>query len=363
MKLTPLNSVLLTGGLLVASIGHAGMVNDDRGNVGYDTAAECDAAVQAGQARFYEPSTTMPTQRRKGEATVRTARLSDLGPQYKLGACDVGVGRQNGRNGVAKALVGKYVPYSPDMPINLYADQSGMPVRASMAKCDNRFSDVMPRAVPLPVVAPAPAPVAVAPAPAPEPAPAPVAAAPVAEPVVAPPPPPPAPGMTPYVFGTLGFVNDSVVHRGQDGSILVGDSDRQIGLQVGAGLQFNSILGAEVFYQAGKSHEYTALNGVDLSAKAKVFGARVTAGGNVTEKLRLFGKLGVASVKHTSGQFADLPSHSSSQTRPTVGVGFTYALSETLMLRGDADHYKLRGSNNPRWGNVDYFGLGLQYNF
>ena len=166
MKLTPLNSVLLSGGLLVASIGHAGMVNDGHGNVGYDTAAECDAAVQAGQARFYEPSTTMPTLRRKGEATVRTARLSDLGPQYKLGACDVGVSRQNGRNGVAKALVGKYVPYSPDMPINLYADKSGMAVRASMAKCDNRFSDVMPRAVPMPVVAPAPAPVA-APAPAP----------------------------------------------------------------------------------------------------------------------------------------------------------------------------------------------------
>jgi opacity protein-like surface antigen len=361
MKLTPLNSVLLSGGLLVASIGHAGMVNDGHGNVGYDTAAECDAAVQAGQARFYEPSTTMPALRRKGEATVRTARLSDLGPQYKLGACDVGVGRKNGRNGVAKALVGKYVPYSPDMPINLYADQSGMAVRANMAKCDNHFSDVMPRAVPMPVVAPAPAPVAVVPAPAPAPAPAPVAAAPVAEPMVA--PAPPAPGMTPYVFGTLGVVNDSVVHRGQNGSILVGDSDRQIGLQAGAGLQFNSILGAEVFYQAGKSHEYTALNGVDLSAKAKVFGARVTAGSNVTEKLRLFGKLGVASVKHSTGQFADLPSHSSSQTRPTVGVGFTYALTEKLMVRGDADHFPLRGSNNPRWGHIDYFGLGLQYNF
>ena len=361
MKLTPLNSVLLTGGLLVASLGHAGMVNDSHGNVGYDTAAECDAAVQAGQARFYEASTTMPPLRRKGEATVRTARLSDLGPQYKLGACDVGVSRANGRNGVAKALVGKYVPYSPDMPINLYADNSGMAVRASMAKCDNRFSDVMPRAVPLPVVAPAPAPVAMAPAPAPEPAPAPVAAAPVAEPMVA--PAPPAARMTPYVFGTLGVVNDSVVHRAPGGGISVGDSDRQIGLQMGAGLQFNRILGAEVFYQAGKSHEYTSLGGVDLSAKAKVLGARLTAGGNVTEKLRLFGKLGVANVKHSSGQFAGLPNHSSSQTRATVGVGLTFALTESLMLRGDVDHFPLRGSENPRWGHVDYFGVGLQYNF
>lgn len=363
MKLTPLNSVLLAGGLLAASIGHAGMVNDSHGNVAYDTAAECDAAVQSGQARFYEPSTTMPALRRKGEATVRTARLSDLGPQYKLGACDVGVGRKNGRNGVAKALVGKYVPYSPDMPINLYADQSGMAVRANMAKCDNHFSEVMPRAVPLPVAAPAPAPVAVAPAPAPAPmpVPVPVAAAPVAAPMVA--PPPPAAGMTPYVFGTLGVVNDSVVHRGPDGNISVGDSDRQIGLQMGAGLQITSILGAEVFYQAGKSHEYTSHDGVDYSAKAKVLGARLTAGSNVTDKFRLFGKLGVARVKHTTGQFVDLASHSSTQTRATVGVGFTYALTEQLMVRGDADHFPHRGSNNPRWGHVDYFGLGLQYNF
>lgn len=174
--------------------------------------------------------------------------------------------------------------------------------------------------------------------------------------------PPPA-RMRPYVFGTLGLVNDSVVHRDQGGSIRVGDSDRQMGLQVGAGLQFNRILGAEVFYQTGKSHEYTALNGGDVTAKAKVLGARVTAGSNVSDNLRLFGKLGVANVKHSSGQLAGMPNHSSSQTRPTVGVGVTYSLNENLMLRADADHFPRRGSNNPRWGNVDYYGVGLQYNF
>ena len=33
----------------------AGMVTDPQGNVGYDTAAECDAAVTAGTAKFYKP--------------------------------------------------------------------------------------------------------------------------------------------------------------------------------------------------------------------------------------------------------------------------------------------------------------------
>ncbi|MDO9252762.1 MAG: outer membrane beta-barrel protein [Hydrogenophaga sp.] len=364
MKLTPLNSVLLTGGLLVASIGHAGMVNDSHGNVGYDTAAECDAAVQAGQARFYEPSTTMPTLRRKGEATVRTARLSDLGPQYKLGACDVGVGRQNGRNGVAKALVGKYVPYSPDMPINLYADNSGMAVRASMAKCDNRFSDVMPRAVPVPMAAPAPAPVAVAPAPAPVPAP--VAEAPVAEPMVA--PAPPAARMTPYVFGTLGQVYDSVIHLERNPAHSVGASDSQFGFQLGGGLQFNELLGAEVFYQGGKRLEYGAANGYVNVLGTRAFGARMTVGTNLTDSLRLFVKAGVAHVKHSNGdgthwsQVAG-PDYSESQTRPLVGFGVTFDLTDNLALRADADHVFKRRKNNVGWGNLNYFGLGLQYKF
>ena len=69
-------------------------------------------------------------------------------PQYKLGACDLGVDRKFGRNGVAKPLQGKYVPFSPAMPVHVYASKSGETMRVSMAKCDNRFSDNLPRAVP-----------------------------------------------------------------------------------------------------------------------------------------------------------------------------------------------------------------------
>lgn len=350
---------------------HAGMVTDSQGNVGYDTAAECDRAVQAGSARFYEPTTTMPPSRRRGEASVRTARLADLGPQYAQGACDLGVGRKDGRNGVSKALQGKYVPYSPDMPINLYLNAQGEAVRASMARCDNRFSNIKPRPVTV-ATAPAPAPVPVA---APAPA-APVAAAPAPAPLpmAATPPPAPAPadtGMTPYVFGTVGMVKDSVVFQSANPSLGVGASDSKPGAQAGAGLQINDLLGVEVFYQGGKRLEYSAANGYVNSFGTRAFGARATLGMDVSEKARVFAKLGVARVEHhnSSGrtthwnQVAGRDAYSETKTRPTIGLGATFNLTESLALRADYDHYRRSGSDNPKWGNLDYFGLGLQFNF
>lgn len=347
--------IALVAGSLMSAAAWAAPTTDATGNTGYDTAAECDAAVLAGQARFYQPVTRMPTRLQKGEKSVKTVKLADLGPEYANGACDLGVGRQNGRNGVSKVLQGKYVPFAPDMDVNVYADATGKPVRASMAQCDNRFAGAFPRPVPVPApvaAAPAPAPAPVVVAPAPAPAPVPVAA----------PAPAPEPRKVagPYVFGTLGAVNDSVVYHGADASTSVGNTDRQIGTQFGAGYQFNELLGAEVFFQGGKDHQYGAVDGsrtFDVGAQA--LGARVTLGGQVTDKLRLFGKLGAARVKHDS-----FGGGSDAKTRGVYGVGATYSLTDKLSLRFDADHFPREGrSNNPRWGNVDYFGAGVQYNF
>jgi hypothetical protein len=51
------NSTCLASALLVSILATesaiAGMVTDPHGNVGYDTAAECDAAVNSGKAKFY----------------------------------------------------------------------------------------------------------------------------------------------------------------------------------------------------------------------------------------------------------------------------------------------------------------------
>ena len=163
---------LLGGTLALATAAQAGMVTDPHGNVGYDSAAECDAAVQAGNARYYQPVTSRPAARKKGEAAVRTIRLSELASataqaaglryaaaDYARGACDLGIRHAQGRPDITPELVGKWVPFSPDMRLNLYTDAAGQPVRATMAQCDNGFSGNLPRPVP-------PAPTVAQPAPA-----------------------------------------------------------------------------------------------------------------------------------------------------------------------------------------------------
>ena len=129
---------LLGGTLALATAAQAGMVTDPHGNVGYDSAAECDAAVQAGNARYYQPVTTRPAARKKGEAAVRTIRLSELASataqaaglryaaaDYARGACDLGIRHAQGRPDITPELVGKWVPFSPEMRLNLYTDAAG----------------------------------------------------------------------------------------------------------------------------------------------------------------------------------------------------------------------------------------------
>lgn len=158
MRLNILTAAVLTSGLaMFASSANAGMVTDGHGNVGYDTYDECVAAVKEGTAKFYTPYTYQKPMRRAGEASVKKMRLSEVMiPQtvvnannlrtsdYEAGACDLGVGQSNGRYGVSGALVGKYVPIAADMPVNVYMDSAGNPVRLSMQQCDNHFGDDFP---------------------------------------------------------------------------------------------------------------------------------------------------------------------------------------------------------------------------
>ena len=131
---------------------HAAMHTDQNGNVGYDTLNECVAAIEAGSARFYQPFTTHPPLKRAGEVEVRSMVLQSLSvADYSKGSCDLGVGRSNERDGVSGKLIGKYVPFAPDMPINAYFDRSGKLVRATMLQCDNNFSGAFPRPLGTPV--------------------------------------------------------------------------------------------------------------------------------------------------------------------------------------------------------------------
>jgi Putative peptidoglycan binding domain len=151
---------ILGSSVFMMSAALAAKHGDGHGNEGYDSAAECDAAVAAGTAKFYKPHTTHEPLKRAGEADVKSQKLSDLvsakeaasalgydASQYTRGACDVGVGRSQGRDGVSAPLIGKYIPFSPEMAVNVYFDASGKALRASMKQCDNNFSGNMPRPV------------------------------------------------------------------------------------------------------------------------------------------------------------------------------------------------------------------------
>lgn len=137
---------------LCALHANAAVHTDRNGNMGYDTLAECVAAIESGNAKFYQPFTAHPPLKRAGEAEVRPMELKALSvADYSKGSCDIGVGRSNGRDGVSAKLIGKFVPYAPNMPVNAYFDGTGKLVRASMLQCDNNFSGAFPRPLGTPV--------------------------------------------------------------------------------------------------------------------------------------------------------------------------------------------------------------------
>lgn len=349
---------------------HAGVTTDAHGNVGYDTAEECDAAVLAGTAKFYQTFTHKSPLIRVGEKSVTTAKLSDLGEEYARGACDLGVGRKLGRDGVSTPLQGKYVPFSPDMPINVYLNAEGKATRVSMAQCDNWFSGDAPRAVviPAPVAKEEATPVVDA------------APAVIAAPVVA-----KSFGVRPYAFGTVGALHEKV--QVVDGLTPFSDKDTKLAGQVGLGAQFNKYLGAEAFYQAGAKHKYqdkvaiqrvidaAAANGttVDVAqltaeetsrVKNQTYGARLTAGTNVSDNFRVFAKAGAARVEHKVKNDFNATSYKDKRTVPTAGLGATYNFNDNLSFRADYDHFfKQKEKNGMKWKGAHYLGAGVQYKF
>lgn len=334
-KFLPLAMIL--SGAFISSHVQAAITTDQHGNTAYDTAEECDMAVQTSSARFYQSTTTKPVLLRKGEASAQQTTLAGLGAQYSLGACDLGVGRSFNRDGVSKALQGKYVPYSPNMPVNVYFNKEGQPVRATMQSCDNNFSGPAPRAVPAPP-APATPPVMVAP----------MVAAPVVNKL----------GFIPYAFGTVGAARDGLSVANNTNTAVANVSDTVLAGQLGVGVQFNKVLGAEAFYQGSDKFNYNIF-GTDVALRDRIFGARATVGGNLTDSFRMFAKLGVTNIRHkVNGVF------SRNTTRPAAGLGMTLDLTENLALRADYDHtFAKKEINSVKWKDADYLGLGLQYNW
>lgn len=174
--------------------------------------------------------------------------------------------------------------------------------------------------------------------------------------------------MTPYLFGSFGKAHDGVIHLATDPGQGVAASDTQSAIQLGAGMQFNELLGAEGYAQGGQRHEYLTVGGERVTQAVRAFGARVTLGVDLGERLRLFGKAGLARVIHsgrgTWNPATEGQAYSNRQTRSALGLGATYRLSEHLALRADADHvFKRRNDQDTGWGHLNHFGLGLQYTY
>lgn len=386
-----ITKLAVLGALCASFNAYAGVTTDAHGNVGYDTAEECDAAVMSGQARFYTPFTHKSPLKRKGEARVETAQLRDLGAQYERGACDIGVGRRMGRDGVSTALQGKYIPFSPDMPVNVYTDAAGNALRVTMAKCDNWFSGNAPRPVSTVAVS-TPTSLDDSNVSAPEVV---VPAAAATAGFFA--------GVKPYVFGTVGALHAGVDAGATRSASLSGvsipvtvtsnDEDTRFAGQVGFGTQFNKYLGAELFYTGSPKHKFDMnadLSSVPggaadtkFSAKTQqhTYGARLTLGDNVTDKLRLFAKGGIAGttmkVKSVTGGDASnsMTALASDEireratglkgtfSRGTAGLGATYNLNDNLALRADYDHYFKKNYKGQTAKGKNYVGVGVQYNF
>lgn len=159
--------------------------------------------------------------------------------------------------------------------------------------------------------------------------------------------------LRPYAVGSLGGLRDGVTlnNRGKD-------TDARMAGMVGAGVQFNDILGAEAYYQGSAKHNYVHREMRAEGVRNNTFGVRATVGSKIGEKAHVFGKAGVALVKH------EVADYKKSEGRATAGVGASYDLTENVALRADYDHYFKRSRDSkPGWKNADYFGAGVQYNF
>lgn len=328
------------------NIAKADATYDAHGNVGYDTAAECDAAVQSGSAKFYQPFTHKKPLLRTGEKSVQTATLKDLGSQYAKGACDVGVGKRAGRDGVSTVLQGKFIPFSPDMPVNVYNDASGNAVRVTMGQCDNWFSTSAPRPVTL-VQQHTQQPIAnetVVTATEPT-APIPMATAAL---------------ISPYVFGTIGIHTEHMDANGKQPAFynrgIYNDSSRTVTGQVGVGLQFNPYVGGEVYFEGGKNKKYTSTTGTEQKVNRRVLGSRLILGTNADAKVRIFTKVGVAAVHQDDFH-----------PQWVLGLGGSYKITDKTAIRVDYDHNIKRSPHvyydNMGFSKSHYFGFGLQHHF
>lgn len=184
-----------------------------------------------------------------------------------------------------------------------------------------------------------------------------------------------------YALGEVTHSNLSLDHAHFDGALTANgatglsssDSGSTNKWRLQGGYRFNPYVAVEAGYiDFGKTKYSASYSGGSAQGSLKAGGVDVVGllSLPVNDSFSVFGKAGVVAAKVesslTAGAPASLASGSDSEhvTRPLLGVGALYKLTDNIDLRADYDHVSGLGKTD-KTGKMDanLFSLGVAYNF
>ncbi|MFM9880669.1 MAG: outer membrane beta-barrel protein [Burkholderiaceae bacterium] len=154
----------------------------------------------------------------------------------------------------------------------------------------------------------------------------------------------------------------------------ISNQDRDTGYKLFGGYQFSRNIGIEAgYYDLGNfGYNATTLPAGNLQGEIKMRGLNLDLVGTLplSERFSVLGRVGVHQA-HVKGAFAAsgavlLPyanaNPSERSTDYKVGLGLSYALTDALSVRAEAERYRLKDAVGNR-GHVDLLSVGLVYRF
>jgi OOP family OmpA-OmpF porin len=153
------------------------------------------------------------------------------------------------------------------------------------------------------------------------------------------------------------------------GSSITGNEQQDTAYKIFGGYQFNRNIGLELgYFNLGKFSYNAAAPGGRLNGTYEVEGLNLDLVGTLplSERFSAFGRLG-AQYANTRDSFNGIgtltPSSNSASKRDTnlkVGLGLQYAFSPSVLLRGEAERYRINDAFDNR-GDVNVFSLSLVF--
>jgi OOP family OmpA-OmpF porin len=156
------------------------------------------------------------------------------------------------------------------------------------------------------------------------------------------------------------------------GNASISDSNRDNGYKVFGGYQFNRNFALEGSYfdlgKFGFTATTTPAGTLSGDIRLRGFGLDAVLSAPLTEKLRVFAKVGVNYAEardnfSSTGAVTVLdPNPSKSELNPKIGIGVQYALTEALSVRAELERYHVNDAVGGR-GDVDHLSIGLVYSW